>query len=359
MRREHQVLLSSVGAACVASARNANSAAASWRRRVESHSAFWRTSRADWETSPSRGCRDVARALGSSAGELLFAAQHERTDRRVVALVGLRARARAPSGRRSPTGWACPSWSSMRLVERTRASALSHLPAPRRGVLPQARPRGADPVPRRDRRRGDRDGRRHRQPIRVVQAAAERCRTVWLQATPRTIGSACSSRATSGPERRARMPRKSCGRCSSRASRCTPKRRSRWIRRGWRSTARWRRSPARSREAADGGLGLRRTIRFPEPLEPFHGPPTPLLAPHPGSGQEQEEERQTKDDDQEVTTSGVTVRLMCARSRGCAGGAGTAGHPCLAVRTLCPDFKLVPERAPPRSKGRVRHFPLN
>src|SRR5436190_1071443 len=34
--------------------------------------------------------QDVARALGSSAGEVLFSAQHERTDQRIVALVGLR-----------------------------------------------------------------------------------------------------------------------------------------------------------------------------------------------------------------------------------------------------------------------------
>jgi len=43
--------------------------------------------------------QDVARALGSSAGELLFSAQHERTDRRVVALVGLRGAGKSTIGR--------------------------------------------------------------------------------------------------------------------------------------------------------------------------------------------------------------------------------------------------------------------
>ncbi|TMB10109.1 MAG: helix-turn-helix domain-containing protein [Deltaproteobacteria bacterium] len=43
--------------------------------------------------------QDVARALGSSAGELLFSAQHERNDRRIVALVGLRGAGKTTIGR--------------------------------------------------------------------------------------------------------------------------------------------------------------------------------------------------------------------------------------------------------------------
>ena len=42
--------------------------------------------------------QDVARALGTSAGELLFSAQHERADRRVVALVGLRGAGKSTIG---------------------------------------------------------------------------------------------------------------------------------------------------------------------------------------------------------------------------------------------------------------------
>jgi len=42
--------------------------------------------------------QDVARALGSSAGELLFSAQHERTERRVIALVGLRGAGKSTIG---------------------------------------------------------------------------------------------------------------------------------------------------------------------------------------------------------------------------------------------------------------------
>jgi XRE family transcriptional regulator, aerobic/anaerobic benzoate catabolism transcriptional regulator len=43
--------------------------------------------------------QDVARAMGSSAGELLFSAQHERADRGVIALVGLRGAGKSTIGR--------------------------------------------------------------------------------------------------------------------------------------------------------------------------------------------------------------------------------------------------------------------
>jgi len=42
--------------------------------------------------------QDVSRALGTSAGELLFSAQHERSDRRIVALVGLRGAGKSTIG---------------------------------------------------------------------------------------------------------------------------------------------------------------------------------------------------------------------------------------------------------------------
>ncbi len=75
MTREHQVLLSAVGAAV---------------RRLRDDRGLSRRELAG---------RSGARALGSSAGELLFSAQHERNDRRIVALVGLRGAGKTTIGR--------------------------------------------------------------------------------------------------------------------------------------------------------------------------------------------------------------------------------------------------------------------
>src|SRR3981189_2311477 len=90
MRREHQVLLSSVGAAV----RRLREEREFSRRELAQKSGVSQRFLADLEGGQGNisvaRLQDVARALGSSAGELLFAAQHERTDRRVVALVGLR-----------------------------------------------------------------------------------------------------------------------------------------------------------------------------------------------------------------------------------------------------------------------------
>src|SRR6266404_2075141 len=89
MRREHQVLLSSVGAAV----RRLREEREFSRRELAQKSGVSQRFLADLEGGQGNisvaRLQDVARALGSSAGELLFAAQHERTDRRVVALVGL------------------------------------------------------------------------------------------------------------------------------------------------------------------------------------------------------------------------------------------------------------------------------
>src|SRR5258705_13650436 len=89
MRREHQVLLSSVGAAV----RRLREEREFSRRELAQKSGVSQRFLADLEGGQGNisvaRLQDVARALGSSAGELLFAAQHERTDRRGGAVVGL------------------------------------------------------------------------------------------------------------------------------------------------------------------------------------------------------------------------------------------------------------------------------
>src|SRR2546428_4005601 len=90
MKREHQVLLSSVGGA----ARRLREERGLTRRELAHRSGVSERFLADLEGGQGNisvaRLQDVARALGSSAGELLFAAQHERTDRRGGGLVGLR-----------------------------------------------------------------------------------------------------------------------------------------------------------------------------------------------------------------------------------------------------------------------------
>ena len=99
MKREHQVLLSSVGAA----ARRLREERGLTRRELARESGVSERFLADLEAGQGNisvaRLQDVARALGSSAGELLFAAQHERTDRRVIALVGLRGAGKSTIGR--------------------------------------------------------------------------------------------------------------------------------------------------------------------------------------------------------------------------------------------------------------------
>jgi XRE family aerobic/anaerobic benzoate catabolism transcriptional regulator len=98
MRREHQVLLSSIGAAV----RRLREEREFSRRELAQKSGVSQRFLADLEGGQGNisvaRLQDVARALGSSAGELLFAAQHERTDRRVVALVGLRGAGKSTIG---------------------------------------------------------------------------------------------------------------------------------------------------------------------------------------------------------------------------------------------------------------------
>src|ERR1700737_1802295 len=98
MTREHQVLLSAVGAA-VRRLRDDRDLS---RRELAGRSGVSERFLAELESGQGNisvaRLQDVARALGSSAGELLFAAQHERTDRRVVALVGLRGAGKSTIG---------------------------------------------------------------------------------------------------------------------------------------------------------------------------------------------------------------------------------------------------------------------
>ena len=99
MTTEHQVLLSAVGAAV----RRLRDDRSLTRRELAEKSGVSERFLADLESGQGNisvaRLQDVARALGSSAGELLFSAQHERTDRRVVALVGLRGAGKSTIGR--------------------------------------------------------------------------------------------------------------------------------------------------------------------------------------------------------------------------------------------------------------------
>ena len=99
MTREHQVLLTAVGAA-VRSLRDERGFS---RRELAGRSGVSERFLAELESGQGNisvaRLQDVARALGSSAGELLFSAQHERTDRRIVALVGLRGAGKTTIGR--------------------------------------------------------------------------------------------------------------------------------------------------------------------------------------------------------------------------------------------------------------------
>ena len=98
MTPEHQVLLSAVGA----TVRRLRDDRAMTRRDLAERSGVSERFLAELESGQGNisvaRLQDVARALGSSAGELLFAAQHERGGRGVVALVGLRGAGKSTIG---------------------------------------------------------------------------------------------------------------------------------------------------------------------------------------------------------------------------------------------------------------------
>src|SRR2546427_4799119 len=99
MTREHQVLLSAVGAAV----RRLRDDRGLSRRELAGRSGVSERFLAELESGQGNisvaRLQDVARALGSSAGELLFSAPHERDDRRILAPAGLRGAGKTTIGR--------------------------------------------------------------------------------------------------------------------------------------------------------------------------------------------------------------------------------------------------------------------
>ncbi len=99
MRPDHQVLLASVGAAV----RRLREERSLTRRELAQRSGVSERFLAELEGGAGNisvaRLQDVSRALGTSAGELLFSAQHERTGRRAIALVGLRGAGKSTIGR--------------------------------------------------------------------------------------------------------------------------------------------------------------------------------------------------------------------------------------------------------------------
>src|SRR2546422_1184793 len=118
MTREHQVLLTAVGAAV----RRLRDERGLSRRELAGRSGVSERFLAELESGQGNisvaRLQDVARALGSSAGELLFAAQHERTGRGVVALVGLRGAGKSTVGGALASGLGVPFVELDALVEK-------------------------------------------------------------------------------------------------------------------------------------------------------------------------------------------------------------------------------------------------
>src|SRR5438477_11695120 len=117
-RQNHQVLLKAIGD----SVRGLREQRALTRRDLAERSGVSERFLAELEAgqgniSVSR-LQDVARALGTSAGELLFSAQHERPERRVVALVGLRGAGKSTIGRALAKRLAVPFVELDALVEK-------------------------------------------------------------------------------------------------------------------------------------------------------------------------------------------------------------------------------------------------
>src|ERR1700693_28002 len=169
MTPEHQILLTSVGAAV----RRLREERPLTRRELAQRSGVSERFLADLEAGQGNisvaRLQGVARALGSSAGELLFSAQHERTDRRVIALVGLR------GAGKSTIGAALANRLRVALVERgcLVEKAGGRLPGE---VLPRLLAETAAPVLATGGAIVTDPG-----SFKLLQ---KRCRTVWLQAKP-------------------------------------------------------------------------------------------------------------------------------------------------------------------------------
>ena len=125
MTPEHQVLLASVGAAV----RRLREERALTRRELAQRSGVSERFLAELEGGQGNisvaRLQDVARALGSSAGELLYEAQHERADRRVIALVGLRGAGKSTIGRALANRLRVPFMEMDSLVEKEAGIPLS------------------------------------------------------------------------------------------------------------------------------------------------------------------------------------------------------------------------------------------
>jgi len=125
MTPEHQVLLASVGTAV----RRLREERTLTRRELAQRSGVSERFLAELEGGQGNisvaRLQDVARALGSSAGELLYSAQHERTDRRVIALVGLRGAGKSTIGRALANRLRVPFVEMDSLVEKEAGIPLS------------------------------------------------------------------------------------------------------------------------------------------------------------------------------------------------------------------------------------------
>src|SRR5881398_3583279 len=127
MRDDHLVLLSAVGGVT----RKLREGRGLTRRELAEKSGVSERFLADLETGQGNislaRLHDVARALGTSAGELLVAAQPERQEKRVVALVGLRGAGKSTIGKALAEKLEVPFVELDALVEKDSGLSLSAL----------------------------------------------------------------------------------------------------------------------------------------------------------------------------------------------------------------------------------------
>ena len=185
MRDDHLVLLSAVGGVT----RKLREGRGLTRRELAEKSGVSERFLADLETGQGNislaRLHDVARALGTSAGELLVAAQPERQEKRVVALVGLRGAGKSTIGKALAEKLEVPFVELDALVEKESGLSLSalfslHGEAYYRRLAREVLIRflaGADEAVIATGGGVVTD----REAWRLLQ---KRCTTVWLQATP-------------------------------------------------------------------------------------------------------------------------------------------------------------------------------
>ena len=127
MKEEHHLLLSAVGAAV----RKLREGRGLSRRELAAKSGVSERFLAELEAGQGNislaRLYDVARALGTSAGELLVGAQPERSDKRVVALVGLRGAGKSAIGKALAKKLRLPFVEQDALVEKGAGLSLSAL----------------------------------------------------------------------------------------------------------------------------------------------------------------------------------------------------------------------------------------